>query len=137
MKRIFHHYQHWEDWKDGLYRQSLSDAEAIIVDRAARLLANPDSLRVAMEHVAMNWKHAAEVNLTNRSRNRQAWLGQAACCFVCGAPEDLTKQAWHMLSMAEKIAANAVADGVIAAWEIGCHESIFAKNRAVESGLKG
>jgi hypothetical protein len=70
-----------------------------------------------MSMVADGWKYSAEVNLSNRNRNRQAWLGQASCCLIVGAPEDLTKQAWHTLTAAEKIAANAVADEVIAAWE--------------------
>lgn len=117
MKQIFHHYEKWEDWKDGLYALSVSDSDETMVVRAARLLSDVDLFREAALKVIHQWPHAAEVNLSNRSRNRQAWLGQAACCFVCGATEDLTKEAWHRLSPAEQDAANMVADYVIAVWE--------------------
>lgn len=117
MKRIFHHYEKWEDWKDGLYRRTLTPAEDTIVSRAARLLRTPVMLKYAMTHCAFQWGHAADVNLSNSSRNRQAWLGQAACCYVVGASESLTKAAWHRLSTAEQDEANKVADYVIALWE--------------------
>lgn len=117
MKRIFCHYEKWEDWRDGLYRKTLDKAEEILVSRAARLLCDTHSLLKSMRDVVERWPNASAVNLSNRSRNRQAWLGQAACCFVCGAPEDLTKTAWHRLTGAEQIAANAIADQVIAEWE--------------------
>lgn len=117
MKRIFHHYEKWEDWKDGLYRQSIEDADELMIRSAARVLADPSLLHRSMSSIIIRWPYSAEVNLSNRSRNRQAWLGQAACCFVCGANEDLTKQAWHRLSAAEQDAANAVADCVISRWE--------------------
>lgn len=117
MKRVYHHFEKWEDWRDGLYRQTVERADEIMVERAARLLRSPFALRPAMLHVAENWTCAAEQNMTNASRNRQAWLGQAACCYVVGAPEDLTKQAWHRLTTAEQDAANAIADEVIRKWE--------------------
>jgi len=131
MKRIFHHYKNWEDWHDGLYRLSISSAdmaEEIIISRAARLLSEPDALLLAMTRVIDEWKIAAEVNLSNPSRNRRAWLGQAACCFLCGAPEDLTKLAWHRLSDAERDLANAIADRVISEWEdrYGCQSAHWA-----------
>jgi hypothetical protein len=117
MKRIYHHYEKWEDWKDGLYRRSLSDPEELIVSRSVRLLSSPDDLLRAMRFCANNWKHSAEVNLSCTSRNRQAWLGQSACCLICGAPEYLTKEAWHRLSASEQDIANGIADQVIIEWE--------------------
>lgn len=121
MRRIFHHYEKWEDWKDGLYRRSVGDAaDEILISRSARLLSDIAMLDRAMTAVVDEWKHSAEVNLSNRSRNRRAWLGQSACCLVCGTPEHLTKQAWHRLSPAEQERANAVADSAIEYWEQGC-----------------
>lgn len=126
MKRIFHHYKKWEDWHDGLYRLSVNtEAEEILISRAARLLADPELLLIAMTRVIDEWKVSAEVNLSNASRNRRAWLGQSACCLLCGAPEDLTKQAWHRISEAERDLANAIADRVISKWEdrYGCQSA--------------
>lgn len=120
MKQIFHHYEKWEDWKDGLYVLSVDDPNEVMVRRAARLLSDVDLFRESALKMIHRYPYAAEVNLSNRSRNRQAWIGQASCCFVCGASEDLTKEAWHRLSAAEQDAANMVADYVIAVWEDEC-----------------
>lgn len=117
MKRVYHHYEKWEDWKDGLYRLTLDPVDEILISRSARLLSDPELFHINALRVITAWPYSAAVNLSNRSRNRQAWLGQASCCFACGSPEDLTKQAWHRLSPAEQDAANAVADRVIAEWE--------------------
>lgn len=91
--------------------------EDSIIDRASRLLSNCAMLDLAMAKVLLLWEMSAEQNLSNRSRNRQAWLGQAACCMVCGATEQMTKSAWHRLSLAEQEAANAVADKILFEWD--------------------
>lgn len=116
MRRIYHPYDVWEDWQHGMYAIDISGAQAR-VELARELLASSSPLRVAMETVARTWRHAAEVNLTNPNRNRRAWLGQAACCWAHGVPEDLTKLAWHRLTPEQQDAANAVADDVIRQWE--------------------
>lgn len=118
MIRIYHPYEKWEDWKDGLYGGPAS-IEAVLVARCARLLAS-SRLRGAMLDVLREYPFSAEVNLSNRSRNRRAWLGQAACCFVCGASEDITKEAWRTLTLEQQNEANAIATEVIAVWE-GTH----------------
>lgn len=120
MKQIFHHYEKWEDWKDGLYVLSVDDPNEIMIRRAARLLSDVDLFRESALKMIHRYPYATEVNLSNRSRNRQAWIGQASCCFVCGASEDLTKEAWHRLSAAEQDAANMVADYVTVVWEDEC-----------------
>lgn len=120
MKQVFHPYTKWEDWKDGLYDLEVVNPREKFIGRSERLLSSVDLLRSAMLLVIHGWPYAAEQNLSNGHRNRQAWLGQAACCLITGATEDLTKEAWHRLSQAQKDAANMVADYVIAVWEQEC-----------------
>lgn len=115
LRRVYHHYEQWEDWKHGMYR--LDPIDGGIVESARQLLADKEICYAAMVRVILEWPMSCEVNLSNRSRNRQAYLGQAACCLVCNASEDMTKVAWHKLNQAEKDRANAVADMVIARWE--------------------
>lgn len=124
MKRIYHHFEKWEDWRDGLYATRINTADEILTIRAARLLSDPVMLDIAMAKAVLLWRNSAEQNLSNKNRNRQAWLGQAACCITCGAPEHLTKAAWHRLSLAEQMAANAVADKILSEWD-----SIYAKKK--------
>jgi hypothetical protein len=99
-----------------MYVLTLDNPEESIIRSASRLLSNPAMLRLAMSSVSRDWKHSAEVNLTNPHRNQRAWIGQSACCLITGANEDLTKSAWHRLSVAEQDEANRVADVVIRTW---------------------
>ncbi len=80
-------------------------------------LSCPSLLWEAMTFVSHHWGYASRQNLTNLNRNRQAWLGQAACLFLDGAPEYVTKLAWARLSAKQQSAANTVADNVISDWE--------------------
>jgi hypothetical protein len=116
MKKIYHNYLKWEDWKHGMFNmKSLNEDD--LIQKAVTLLRDPTSLKYEMRWVAYNWPYSAAINLTNRSLNRQAWLGQAACCHKYGVPEYITKKAWHLLSDRQKELANAVADEVIIARE--------------------
>ena len=91
--------------------------ELELINNARNLLSDPITLKYEMRWVAYNWPFSAEMNLTNRGLNRQAWLGQAACCHKHGVPEYLTKKAWHLLNDDQRNIANGVADEVIQARE--------------------
>jgi hypothetical protein len=120
MRRIFHHYQIWEDWKAGMYRTSaqIDDAESEeLIQLAQDLLSKPRSLYKAMSEVSIYWKYASESNLSHIGINRKAWLGQAACCYVHRVPEHLTKLGWHRLTPDQQEKANEIAIRVIQEWE--------------------
>ena len=120
MIRVYHHHDQWEDFLAGMYVLSVPpEAEQEFIDDSEELLADPIELNRAMSTVIAAWPIAARVNLSHVARNRQAWLGQAACCYTHGAPEYLTRLAWHRLMPAEQAAANRVADINIAIWERG------------------
>lgn len=63
------------------------------------------------------WPKAAEANLSNKSLNRQAWIGHATYCYFFGANESQGIEAWHQLTVQEQLEANATADEVIKIWE--------------------
>lgn len=117
IRRQFAHYSGWEDWRAGLYRMPRS-SEQVDAVYAASLLAVADDLRAAMLGVIDEWPVSAAVNLSHVARNRQAWLGQAACCYSVGVPELITKFGWHLLTDELRAEANAVADEVIVEWEV-------------------
>lgn len=119
IKQVFHHYEKWEDFKAGQFRAVGCDmaANEELIGLAMQLLSNTENLYEAMTSVTLDWVIAAETNLTNRSINRRAWLGQAACCYEFSVPEDLTKAAWWRISTPERDRANGVADRVITEWE--------------------
>lgn len=118
-KRIYAPYQEWEDWQAGLYRSVPAPLFEELQTKAATLLASPEGLYYHMQAVVQEWPTATNVVFTNPSRNHRAWLGQAACCHHCTAPEYVTKAAWRTLRPLQQLKANNVADAVIADWRAG------------------
>ena len=116
MKRIYYHFKLWEDNKNGMYNLKCDDIQGTMTS-CKHLLSTPSELEIEMRYVKDFWVVSTEVNMTCRNRNRQAWLGQAACCLYCGAPEFVTKLAWWELSDQQREAANAVADIIINEFE--------------------
>lgn len=116
MQRIFHHYSLWEDYHAGMYDES-KDGRSERVKEAAKILGTPDICRAAMEKVIAEWKISTEYNLSNLEINRKAWLGQAACCCYAGIHEDETREAWGIMTEAQRIEANRIAAGIIKKWQ--------------------
>jgi hypothetical protein len=114
LTRVFHQYQLWEDYQNGMFKNGMRESKIL---ESIKMLTDKDILYDAMTYVSRNWKFAAEVNLTNRGGNRQAWLGQAACNYLTGATEYETRRAWGIIVEPERIEANSVADRVIEEWE--------------------
>lgn len=109
--RKYHHYQKWEDFHNWLYEfWELTEERK---EKCFDLLTNLEQLETYMKLVVDNWVNASEQQMTNPSRNKQAWLGQASCCFYCWANEDNVKEVWKMLSEEQQAEANKVADKVI------------------------
>jgi hypothetical protein len=70
-----------------------------------------------MTKVLDSWPISCEHNITDLSQNRRAWIGHAATCLAIGAPEDITRAAWGMLTRQQQDDANAMADRAISEWE--------------------
>ena len=117
MERIYYHYLEWEDFHNGLYDLDKIDNPNKLIKSCANLLKDVDSFYKIMLNVIQEWRKSSEVNLTNTSRNRQAWLGQASCCYKYNAPEYITKLAWRTLTKDQQDKANDMADKVIFEWE--------------------
>lgn len=115
MQRIFHHYSLWEDYHAGMYDES-KDGRAERVQKAAEILGTPDICRKAMEKVVAEWSYATEYNFSNAEINRKAWLGQAACSCYAGIHEDETREAWGIMTEAQRIEANRIAAEIIKRW---------------------
>lgn len=116
MQRIFHHYSLWEDYHAGMYDES-KDGRAERVQKDAEILGTPAVCREAMENVIAEWKISTEYNLSNLEINRKAWLGQAACSCYAGIHEDETREAWGIMTEAQRIEANRIAAAIIKKWQ--------------------
>ena len=115
MKRIFHHFDKWEDFHHGMYDED-KEARKERVKLAASILGDPSTCEKAMRMVIEKWPIATEFNLSNAGINRRAWLGQACCSIYGAVHEDETREAWGYLTNKQRTDANAVADVVDRKW---------------------
>jgi hypothetical protein len=116
MKRVYHHYEKWEEIKSGMWRNVPVGERQQYVDQAASLMKDANAFFLAMQRATIEWPHSCEHHLTG-TFNRQAWMGHAGCCIAVNSPEDLTRLAWHTLTQDEQDRANRAADRAIAEWE--------------------
>ncbi len=77
-----------------------------------------------MGRVVDEWKNSCEHNLTNKTQNRKAWIGHAACALAFNCPEDIVREAWGYLTEKQQIAANCKAVNAIEYWEENYGKSI-------------
>ncbi len=119
MKRVYNQYWMWEDYQNGMYRDSHISAPEWFdyVQKSSHILCNEKLFEEKSLDMINSWTCSASENLTNVHSNRKAWIGQATCCFVFGCPEKATKQAWKEMSDEQRIIANAVAEKVIKIYE--------------------
>lgn len=116
MKRIWHPYHLWEDWRAGMWRRVLPDEEERFVEAAVQFTGDAMLYGSFMLRVTREWPFSCEHNLTERAMNRRAWVGHAAACIAIGCPEYLTRRAWWMLTQEQRDAADAQATEAIRSW---------------------
>lgn len=126
MNRIYHEYHFWEDYKNGMYLIDKKPCEKKI-DFCIELLSDVKIFLYTGRKMILSWPIASEENLTNKSINRKAWIGQATCNFNHGATETETKIAWGKIPDKIKIQANQVAEKIIIEYE--------AKNKSIHKNL--
>lgn len=117
MDRVYFPYDKWEDYNLGMYQKTCYMDEQSLITECETLLACPEWLSETMGFIVSSWKYSTQQNLTNTNRNRQAWLGQASCILIHGAPEYITKLAWNNLTIDQQSVANKIADDKISLFE--------------------
>lgn len=87
------------------------------LSRAIEFTGNAELYGEWMMKVVREWVKSCEHNLSNRTQNRRAWVGHAACAMAFGCPEDIVRDAWKHLSIKQQEDANHQADLAIEYWE--------------------
>ena len=77
-----------------------------------------------MQRVTVEWPNSCINALTDYSLNRKAWIGHAACALALRCPEDITRQAWGLLTDEQRTLANRQASGAIQSWEMRYRASL-------------
>lgn len=109
-------WDYWEDYQHGLYTPGSDPAR---VAASARLLGDPDCFWEVAREMVRAWPNSARHNLTNLWTGRNAWIGQASCCYSHKATSSETREAWGTLTQQEQRRANDIARGVRDLWEKG------------------
>ena len=117
MKRVYHHYELWQETKWGMWRRPAGQERAEWIKKAAEFMADTARFESAMNKVVEDWSTSCEVNFTTKSINRQAWLGHAATCLAIGCPEEPTRAAWWTLTENQRNLADDAAARAIVKWE--------------------
>jgi hypothetical protein len=136
MKRIWHPYWDWEDYKAGMWRKVTSKESLVFLDKAIEFTGNADLYGSFMLRVIREWHIACEHNFTDVSINRRAWVGHAACCMAIKCPEYITRQAWGRLTQYQRDEADAQATIAIDTWENARENPKVHKNMGTQRVFK-
>ena len=115
MKRIWHPFTEWEDVE--MWTPCSQKERKALVEKAVVFTGNDCLYGHWMHQVLTAFPKACEHNLTDLSMNRRAWIGHAACFLATVCSEDVTREAWGLLTDHQRDLANLQADAAIAAWE--------------------
>lgn len=118
MEQYFAEYIYWEDYINGMYEiPEKKDIDRFVI-MAVIMLTDLDLFITTCKSVTNNWIISTNVNLTNTSCNRKAWLGQACCSYEFKVPEICTRIAWSKLSVLQQNEANNIAEKIINSFEL-------------------
>jgi hypothetical protein len=117
MKRVFHHYKLWEDYKHGFYNVPSKKEKNKDKDKVLDFFTDQDLVFAQMFKVSNSWVYSMEQNLTNINMNRVAYIGQASVCYFLGISSLSTMYAWKFLKPDDQIKSNKTANKIIKLWE--------------------
>ena len=115
--RLYYHYELWEEHHNHMWIPLAGDLKNIMLEKAIKFTGNHKLYGKYMRIITKQWIYSCAHNLSNMGINRQAWIGQAACCLAIKCPESITRLAWHYLSTKQQNKANNEADTAITLWE--------------------
>jgi len=121
MKQIYHIYERWEDFINGMWRKETAKYEEAELPNIINFTGDCVLYGNAMLRVIKEWPISCEHNLTNVSINRRAWVGHAACCIEKGYPEIYCRSAWGLLTEQQRVDANKKADYAIEKYTFNYH----------------
>lgn len=129
LTRVYHPFTAWEEVKAGMWSE-VDDRKAHL-SRAVAFTGNHEQYGRYMRRVIREWPISCENALTDPALNKKAWVGHAATALAIECPEDITREAWGMLTDEQRFLANQEADRAIREWE---HHYRKSKNLHDEMG---
>lgn len=115
LKRVYHPFQDWEEIPANMWGEVENKDQAL--RQAIKFTGNAELYGSYMMRVVRDWPVSCENALTDYTINRKAWIGHAAVALAIGVPENITRQAWGMLTNEQQRLANRQAEYAISTWE--------------------
>lgn len=117
MRQIFHHYEKWEDYQQGMWKKVCKSDYDVFLKNAIAFTGDYKLYGKWMKKVLPEWPISCEQNLSDPLINRKAWIGHAATFLAIKCPEYITRCAWGYLSKNQQDLANEQAQIAIEIWE--------------------
>jgi hypothetical protein len=117
VKQIFHNYNNWECYKNGMWRKVCVFEEKELLLQAIDFTGDYKLYGSWMLKVIKEWPLSCEHHLSDTSINRKAYVGHAAVALGINCPEYITRMAWWHLTVEQQDLANNEADLAIKEWE--------------------
>jgi len=119
--RVYHHYLDWEEINFNMW--GTVENRKKYLKKAIDFTGDHKKYGRFMMRVINEWPISCENALTDNSLNQKAWVGHAACALAIGCPEDITREAWGLLTDEQRLLANKEADRAIECWKINYAKS--------------
>lgn len=114
--RIFHTFDKWENVEYDFFATNHKKWSKIQCEwKYKTFMVDLDEFEDVLLDIINEWPNACEHNLTNRSLNRIAWLGQAAMAYKYNIPS-IYSSGWQLLDKDEQASANFVAWNILNIW---------------------
>ena len=121
LKRIWLPVDTWEEINFNMWGEVVN--RRLCLQRAIIFTGNHRLYGRYMRRVTLEWPNSCINALTDYNLNRKAWIGHAATALALRCPEDITRQAWGLLTDEQRILANRQADRAIQSWEVRYRKS--------------
>jgi hypothetical protein len=122
LKRIWLPIDTWEEIGFNMWGEVAN--RRLFLQKAVIFTGNHRLYGRYMQRVTKEWPNSCINALTDYNLNRKAWIGHAACALALRCPEDITRQAWGLLTNEQRILANRQADRAIQSWEVRYRASL-------------
>ena len=122
LKRIWLPIDAWEEIGSNMWGEVAN--RRLFLQRAEIFTGNHRLYGRYMQRVTVEWPNSCINALTDYNLNRKAWIGHAACALALRCPEDITRQAWGLLTDEQRILANRQASRAIQSWEVRYRASL-------------
>jgi len=115
MSRDYKRYDQLEEVKFGMWDDTVNKKEQI--NKCVKFMMDVPLFGEYMMKVVKDWQFSCANSLTDESLNHKAWIGQAACAYSIGVPNDIVRISWGLMNSEKQKLSNSFAERAIKYWK--------------------